>query len=167
MEKISAPELIHSEHEISDFDCENQSLNEFLQKRALKNQTSLSKTYVVCNQKKVIAYFTLTVGSARREEVVKKLRRNAPEEIGFVLLARLAVDRNWKQQGIGKSLLREAILKTVQVSDIVGVRGLLVHALNEDAVKFYKKYDFLECPISDTLILPIEDIIDNFNHASK
>ncbi len=162
MEEISAPELITSEHNISEFNCGDESLNEYLQKKALKSQNSFAKTYVVCSKKIVVAYYTLTVGSISRENFIKKLQRNAPKQIGIVLLARLAVDENWQGKGIAKSLLAEAILKTVEVSNAVGIAGLLVHALDENAISFYKRYDFLECAISDTLILPLKDILNNF-----
>jgi GNAT superfamily N-acetyltransferase len=160
MEEISAPEIITSEHNVSQFECGNESLNEYLQKKALKTQNSFAKTYVVCSKKNVIAYYTLTVGSINREEITKKMQRNAPKQIGVVLLARLAVDENWQGKGIAKSLLIEAILKTVEVSNAVGVAGLLVHAVDENAIKFYKKHEFLECPIADSLILPLQDILN-------
>ncbi len=161
MEEVSAPEPITREHDVSLFDCGNESLNEYLQKRALKNQNRFSKTYVVCNEKKVVAYYTMTVGSINRGDIVKRLGRNAPDKLGVVLLARLAVDLEWQGQGLAKGLLAEAILKTVEVSNAVGISGLLVHAVDASAIGFYTKNDFVECPVSNTLILPVEDILHN------
>jgi GNAT superfamily N-acetyltransferase len=159
MGKIRAPEPITSAHDLSQFDCGVASLNDWLKKRALKNQDIYSATNVVCINKQVIAYYTLAYGSVNHEEVTRKIRRNAPDKIPVMILCRLAVDKNWQTKGLGKHLLKQVFLKTIDASAIAGLRGLLVHAIDENAKAFYQHYGFLECPVDLALLLPLEDIV--------
>jgi predicted GNAT family N-acyltransferase len=158
MGKIKAPEKINASHELHEFDCGQESLNDWLKKKALKNQEKYSTTTVVSVDNKVIAYYTLAFGSVNREEMSRKLRQNAPERIPMMILGRLAVDKVWQGQRIAKHLLKEALSKTLQASQIAAVRGILVHALDEKAEHFYKRYGFLNCQTDLTLLLPLEDI---------
>ncbi|MBS0287719.1 MAG: GNAT family N-acetyltransferase [Proteobacteria bacterium] len=158
MGEIRAPEVITSEHELDEFDCGNNTLNEWLKKRALENQDKFSFTRVVCVKNKVIAYYTLVFGSINRSDMTKKMQRNAPERIPVMILGRLAVDRRWHGQGIAKHLLKEAMLKTLEASTIAATRCLLVHAIDEDADAFYKHFGFIESKVELTLMLTIEDI---------
>ena len=158
MGKISAPELISQEHELNDFDCGNDSLNNWLKTRALDNQNKFSTTRVVCHAKKVIAYYTLVYGSVNRDEMSRKYKTNAPERIPVLILGRLAVDLRWQEKQIGKHLLKEALIKALEASRIAAVYGLLVHAINEKAKAFYRHYGFLDSKIELTLFLPLEHI---------
>ncbi|WP_296702237.1 GNAT family N-acetyltransferase [Thiocapsa sp. UBA6158] len=82
-----------------------------------------------------------------------------PDPIPAMVLGRLAVDRTWQDRGLGKALLRDAILRTLQVSELVGVKALLVHALSEAAVRFYVAHGFRPFPHHpDTLFLPLADV---------
>ncbi len=158
MGEMSAPVLLSIEHVLDEFDCGNNILNEWLKKRALKNQDKHSTTRVVCIKNKVIAYYSLVYGSVNRAEMTRKIQTNSPERIPVMILGKLAVDLIWKNKGIAKHLLKEAILKTLEASRIAAIRGLLVHAIDENAESFYKHFGFLESKIDLTLLLPIEDI---------
>lgn len=158
MGEISAPELISEEHELNDFDCGNNSLNNWLKTRALENQNRFSTTRVVCVAKTVIAYYTLVYGSVNREEMARSYKQNAPMRIPVMILGRLAVDLKWQDKSIGKHLLKEALLKTIEASSIAAVRGLLVHAIDDRAKTYYQRYGFLESKIDLTLFLPLESI---------
>jgi GNAT superfamily N-acetyltransferase len=83
-----------------------------------------------------------------------KFKRNMPDPIPVVLLGRLAVDRAWQGQGVGRALFRDAALRVSQAADVVGIRGILVHALSDDARKFYRALGFVECP-GEPLILVV------------
>lgn len=158
MGKIKKPEQITSLHALDDFDCGNEVLNEWLKKRALKNEGQHSRTRVVSEENKVIAYYTLCTSIVNRENVTRKLQQNAPVPISFILLGRLAVDRKWQGKGLAKDLLQQALLQTFEASKIVGIRGLLVHAIDNEAENFYKQFGFIESKIPLTLLMPIEDI---------
>lgn len=157
-EQITAPELITAEHEIDEFNCGITSLNEWLQKRALENQDKHSVTRVVCNDNRVIAYYSLVYGSVNRNEMSRKIKTNAPERIPVMILGRLAVDLLWQGKRIAKHLLKEAMLKMLEASRIAAIRGLLVHAIDENAQKFYKHFGFVESKVELTLLLPLENI---------
>jgi GNAT superfamily N-acetyltransferase len=156
---IQAPQPIKSDYRLEDFDCGNSELNEWLKKRAFKNESSgASRTYIVTVEQKIIAYYCLASGSIINAAATGKVRRNMPDPIPVMVIGRLAVDQNWQGKGIGYALVRDAVLRTLQVSAIVGIRAILVHALNEEAKQFYEKCGFTASPIAPmTLMISIAD----------
>lgn len=158
MGKITKPVPITDEHDLTDFDCGNAIMNNWLKDRALANQHKFSITQVVCEKSKVIAYYTLSLGSVNRSDMTRKIKTNAPDRIPVMVLGRLAVTTNWQGKGIAKHLLKEAMLKTIEVSYTAGTRGLIVQAIDDKAEAFYKHYGFLETQVDLTLLLPLEDI---------
>lgn len=158
MGEINGPELISAEHILNDFDCGNDTLNTWLKSRALDNQNKFSTTRVVCVAQKVIAYYTLVYGSVNRDEMTRSFKTNAPEKIPVMILGRLAVDKRYQEKSIGKHLLKEVLIKTIEASRIAAVRGLLVHAIDDKAKAFYQHYGFLNSKIELTLFLPLESI---------
>lgn len=153
---ISAPSPISKLHDVSRFTCGKPPLDDFLKLRALKSEGQTARTYVVCSGNSVVGYYSVATGSVQRSAVPKKLQRNTPDHIPIIILARLAVDCRCRQQGIGKALLREAIARAIQVSEIVGVKALMVHAIDDEAMAFYTKYGFQTFPVgSQTPFLPI------------
>ena len=160
MGKITAPAPIAASHLIAAFDCGVTSLNEWLRRQALKNEIAgASRTFVVCDGATVIGYYALAVGSVIRQGAPGRVRRGMPEPIPVVVLARLAVAPEWQGKGLGVGLLRDAILRTVAVSRQAGIRALLVHALSDEAKKFYLRYGFQESPANPyTLMRGLQDI---------
>jgi len=155
MTEISVPAPLSATHILDAFDCGEPVLNEWLKRRALKNENSgASRTFVVCRDNQVIGYYALATGSVMRKEAPGKVRRNMPEPVPVMVLSRLAVDRNAQSSGIGRGLLRDAILRTLVVSQQAGLKALLVHALSQDARKFYLRCGFLESPL-DPMVLMI------------
>ena len=154
---ISRPAALTEEHEVSGFDCGNEALNDWLIKRALKNQGSgASRTFVICRDGQVIGYHALASGSVERIIAPKSITRNMPESIPFMVLGRLAVDVTAQGERLGAALLKDALLRTLAVSKNVGVRAVLVHAISVEAKRFYLGYGFQESPIDPmTLLLPI------------
>jgi GNAT superfamily N-acetyltransferase len=150
---LSAPAPLTAAHDISDFFCEEASLDDWLRQRALKNETSdATRTYVVCSGNDVVGYSSLAVGSIEHRFAPGNIRRNMPQPIPTMILARLAVDRRHAGQNIGTGMLRDALLRTLQAADIAGIRALLVHALNEKAAAFYRERGFAASPF-DPLVL--------------
>lgn len=155
-----APEPLTAAHQLAGFESGESTLDHWLKHRALRNQGSgASRTYVLCADGQVIAYYCLATASIMSEQASGRIRRNMPDPIPAMVLGRLAVDHRWQGQGIGKALLRDAILRTVQVSEIVGVRALLVHALTESAVNFYQAHGFHPSPVNPrTLFLSVSEV---------
>ena len=156
----SAPELLTYQQDTSNFDCGTPSLNEWLKKRALKNQDNgASRSFVITCDESVVGYYALARGSVERSSTPKSLARNMPEPIPVMVLGRLAIDLNHQGQKLGAALLKDAMLRTLTVSTHVGVRAMLVHAISDDAKNFYLSYGFQESPIDAmTLFLSIKHL---------
>ena len=141
-------EKLRPEHRIDEFDCGGDELNRYLLRYAGQNQqVGAAQTYVGLVGETVVGYHTLAVAQVTREEAPERLSTGlARHPVPIVLLARLAVDHRWQGQGIGKALLRDAMQRTLQAADIAGIRSLAVHAKDEPARDFYRKFDFIPSP---------------------
>src|SRR5260221_621747 len=138
-------EKLRPEHKIEDFDCGREELNRYLLRYAWQNQqASAALTYAGLVGDAVIGYHTLAVGQVTREEAPERLTKGlARHPVPIMLLARLAVDRRWHRQGVGKALLKDAMQRTLQAADIAGIRAFAVHAKDDEARGFYEKFDFI------------------------
>jgi GNAT superfamily N-acetyltransferase len=148
-------------HDLSSFDCANVALNEWLVRFAWPNQQSDSaKTYVALDGNRAVGYYALTTGSVHKHESPQRVAKGlANHPIGVVLLARLAVDQNQQGKGLGKALLFDALNRIAEAADIVGVRAVLVHAIDEAARRFYLHFGFEESPIDPyQLLLLLKDL---------
>jgi|SRR5579884_2947499 GNAT superfamily N-acetyltransferase len=141
-------EKFRPDHNIEGFDCGREELNRYLQRYAWQNQqVGAAQTYVGLVGGAVIGYHTLAVGQLSRDEAPERLTKGlARHPVPIMLLARLAVDRRWHGQGVGKALLKDATRRTLQAADIAGIRAFAVHAKDEKARKFYEKFDFIPSP---------------------
>jgi GNAT superfamily N-acetyltransferase len=159
---LSKAEPLTPEHDTSRFDCgTHESLNEWLRRFALLNEKNESaRTYVIHRKQLVVGYYSISAGSVSAEEapgrITKGLARHA---IPVILLARLAVDKDEKGTGLGKALLKDALLRIANAADIIGARAVLVHAIDESAKKFYLHFDFEPSPIHELqLMLLMKDL---------
>lgn len=157
---LSSPEPLNDEHQIERFDSGEPVLDDWLRRRARANQASgASRTYVVCEGKVVVAYYALASGAIAQATVPGRFRRNMPDPIPVVVLARLAVDRSYQGRGLGCALFRDAAHRVAQAADTIGIRGIVVHAISEDARKFYIALGFDPCPDEAmTLVVTLQDI---------
>lgn len=144
------------------FDCGVPQLNDWLRHRALKNESRFSRTYVVCEGQRVVAYCCVSAGSVERAAAPGKLRRNAPDAIPVSIIGRLAVDRAYTGKGLGTDLLADALRRIALASQTIGIAAVLVQAKDEAAKRFYfHAAEFIEYPDgSRTLFLPIETVIE-------
>jgi len=158
--KLSQPEPITEEHVLTDFDSGEIVLNEWLKKRALNNHAcGASRCFVTCNGNKVIGYYSLSAGAIGHEEAPKAMRRNMPNPLPVMLLGRLAIDHCYHNQGIGKAMLRDAMLRSVSISRDAGVFAILVHAISDHAKQFYLSRGFVLSPLQPmTLIMTLETV---------
>jgi GNAT superfamily N-acetyltransferase len=157
---LDAPVALTSDHDCGAFDCGVPTLDEWLKRRALPNESRFSRSYVVCEGKNVVAYYSLSAGSVERGFVPGRLRRNAPDAIPVALIGRLAVDRSLAGRGIGADLFSDAAQRLASVATIIGIAAIMVHAKDARARAFYLACaNFQEYPAdSRTLYLPIDAI---------
>ena len=155
---MKSPSVITAEHDLTSFDCGEPFLNDWLKRRALKNHASgASRCFVVCASETVIGYYSLSAGAISHESALKSMRRNMPDPLPVLLLGRLAVDKRYHNSGIGQALLRDAMLRAVNVAANAGVFAILVHALSDQAKQFYISRGFVISPLqSMTLMMTID-----------
>lgn len=153
-------ELLSRTHERASFECGESALDEFIRRHARQNQErDVSRTYVATRpgDSRVLGFYTLASGSVAFADVPESVRRRLPRyPVPVVHLARLAVDRSVRGQGLGEALLFDALQRAVQVADVLGVFAVAVRAKHEPAREFYLKYGFQ--PLADdrfNLYLPI------------
>jgi GNAT superfamily N-acetyltransferase len=156
------PTPLAPEHVIDTFDSGVPPLDRWLRERARKNESAgASRTYVTTSSGtlEVVGFYSLATSSVRAAHAPGAVRRNMPDPVPVILLGRLAVDRGHQGAGLGASLLQDALLRVVQAADIVGIRALLVHAIDETAARFYRRHGFVPSPFDDqTLFLPLATI---------
>src|SRR4029079_10235531 len=129
-EGFSAPEHLTAEHDVSAFDSGTPELDNWLKRRALANEAlGTSRTYVVTEGGRVVAFYALANGAVAPKDVSAKTSRNMPDPIPVMVLARLAVDSAYQKQGLGSALLRDALLRTIAAAEIAGIPAGLLHAL--------------------------------------
>jgi predicted N-acetyltransferase YhbS len=157
---LSPPVPLSDLHELGEFSSGTASLDDWLKKRARSNQAGgASRTYVTCLGKRVVGYYAIASGAVNVAEAPGRFRRNMPDPIPVAVLARLAVDQAHHGQGIGRALVRDAALRIVQAAEILGIRGILVHAISPDARAFYMAVGFEPSPIESlTLMVTVADL---------
>jgi GNAT superfamily N-acetyltransferase len=158
---LSRPAPIDKSPDTSSFDCGVEALNEYLKRYAfLNHQNRSARTYVVAREAKLAGYYTLANGSVSKTEVPRRVAQglgNYP--VPITLLARLAVDISEKGKGLGRALLKDAVLRALQASELVGSRAIATHAKDETAKAFYQRFDFVPSPLDDLhLYLLIKDV---------
>ena len=157
--KISAPEKLSAAHDLSCFECGEPELDDWLRRRALSNEEQgASRSYVVCVGRRVVGYYALAAGAADHASAPGRVRRNMPNPVPVMVIGRLAIDQRYQKRGIGLALLRDAILRTVQAAEIAGIRAILVHAISENAKRFYERTGFIASPVDPmTLMITIAE----------
>ena len=163
------PEPITQHHDVSAFDCGNETLNRWLGERALDNERrGATRTFASTRDRHVVGYYSLAVGALYRRDATGRVRRNMPDPIPAMLLARLAVDSSAQREGIGRHLLRDAMLRTMSAADMAGIRMLLVHAIDERAKAWYDQFGFEESPTDPLqLVLLLDDLRRHLDAAPK
>lgn len=161
MDKLKNPTLLDKHHDVDDFDCEAKPLNNYLKNFALiNNQNGSARTYVTTKDSKVVGYYTLTPGSVIKDTAPHRVGKGLPAHpVGVIIIARLAVDKTQQGHGIGKALVRDALIRIIDAAQIIGGRAVLVHAKDTQARRFYEQLGFEPSPIDSLhLYLLIKDI---------
>jgi predicted N-acetyltransferase YhbS len=157
--KLHAPQPLSADHQLNTFNCGETSLDEWLKRRALLNQSNgASRTFVVVDESQlVMGYYALAAGAVHHQDATRSIRQNMPDPIPVMVLARLAVDIRTQGMQLGAGLLRDAVDRSLAVAKNTGVRALLVHALHERAKQFYLYFGFQASPVHPlTLMLRLK-----------
>lgn len=135
-------------------------LDDWLRRRARANQASgASRSFVVSAGTIVVGYYALASGAVNAAASPGRFRRNMPEPIPVVVLGRLAVDQSYQGRGVGRALFRDGALRVVQAAETIGIRGMLVHAISDDAKAFYQALGFSESPLDPmTLMVTLAEL---------
>ena len=162
---MPAPRPISAADPLDDFDCGEEVLNLWLRQRALQNEAAgASRTFILTEGKQVIGYYTLTAGSVAHAAATGKSRRNMPDPLPVAILGRLAVARTHQRDGLGRELLRDAVLRVIGAAETLGIRAMLIHALSERARTFYERFGFQRSPLDDmTLMAVLPDLEKAFS----
>jgi GNAT superfamily N-acetyltransferase len=168
--RFSDPEPLTPDHVLDGFSSGRESLDVWLGRYAAQAATTGSaRTYVVndAEQQRVVGYHALTAAGLERAAATARVIKGMPRyPIPVVLLARLAVDRSVTGRGLGSWLLRDAMLRTLAAADTIGVRALLVHAIDEDARRFYLKHGLQPSPTDPLhLMILLKDIAASLRAA--
>ena len=157
---LSAPEPLFAGHDLDSFHSGVPALDDWLKRRALPNEAAgASRTFVLCEQERVIGYYSLAASSIMHDIATSKVRRNMPDPVPAVLIGRLAVDTSWQGRGLGADLLRDAVLRIAGAAETIGVRAILVHTISEEAKRFYERFGFRASPLEPmTLMMTIEEV---------
>ena len=140
---VSAPEPLSPHHALEGFSCGEPSLDDWLKRRARSNQvTGASRTFVACEGDTVVAYYALASSAIAVTATSGRFRRNMPDPIPVVVLARLAVTETHHGQGLGRALFQDAARRVVRAADQIGARGIIVHALSDPAARFHTRLGF-------------------------
>ncbi|WP_426786244.1 GNAT family N-acetyltransferase [Salmonella enterica] len=161
---ISTPEPLHAGHILTPFCCGVDSIDNWLKQRAIKNQTTgASRTFVCCgSDSNVLAYYSLASSAVTTNTSPGRFRRNMPDPIPVVVLGRLAVDKSLHGQGVARALVRDAGLRVIQVAETIGIRGMLVHALSDEAREFYQRVGFVPSPMDPMMLMvTLGDLVES------
>ena len=160
--RVRAPERLSAEHELSSFqNGKHPSLDEWLRQRARASEGLSARTYVVCDADapaRVVGYYAISTAMEQRIALPSaRLRRAMPDQVPLLLIGRLAIDRAFQGLGLGGDLLADAVRRCLAAADIVGARGILAHAIDDEAARFYQRHGFSHSPLGDrVMLLPIE-----------
>lgn len=151
---LQAPESLTAQHDVTSFCSGVETLDRWLQHRALKNQMSgASRVFAVCDGNHVLAYYALASGAVAVESASGRFKRNMPDPIPVVVLGRLAVDQTLHGKGIGRALVQDACRRVLQAASAIGIRGMIVHALSSEAKAFYEHVGFDSSPLDPMMLM--------------
>ena len=151
---LSRPEPLADAHELNDFFSGVASLDDWLKRRARANQVSgASRTFVVADNHKAVGYYALASGAIAVDTSVGQFRRNMPDPIPVAVLGRLAIDRSQQGRGLGRALFRDCAQRVAHAADTIGIRGIVVHAISEQAKAFYLALGFDASPKEPMMLM--------------
>lgn len=157
---LYAPRPLREADDLDTFRCGVEMLDEWLRRRARANQASgASRTFVACDGEAIIAYYALASGAVNVVESPGKFRHNMPQPVPVAVLGRLAIATSHQGRGLGRALFRDAALRVLGAADAIGIRGILVNAISDEARAFYAALGFQPSPLDPmTLMVTLADV---------
>jgi len=157
---LRAPEPLTAKHALGKFDSGVLSLDDWLRRRAMQNQASgASRTFVACDDARVAGYYALAASAVAPDAATGRFRRNMPDPVPVAVLGRLAIDKSFQGKGLGRALFRDAALRVLAAADSIGIRGMLVHAISDEAKAFYVGLGLDVSPLEPmTLMATVADL---------
>ena len=155
---LLAPQALGQDHVLHAFNSGQPLLDDWLKRRAPSNHANgASRTFVLATEQlEVVGFYCLSAGGIAVGEAPGSISRNIPDPIPVALLGRLAIDLRYQGQGLGQALLRDTIAHVRMASEHIGIRGILVHAIDEAATRFYAHRGFIASRKSPmTLLLSV------------
>ena len=154
------PEPLNDTHDLAAFDSGVLSLDDWLKRRARANQASgASRTFILADAQRAVGYYALASGAITVADSVGRFRRNMPDPVPVAVLGRLAIDRSQQGRGFGRALFHDCALRVAQAADAIGIRGIIVHAISEQAKSFYQALGFDPSPSEPmTLMVTLADV---------
>lgn len=157
---LRVPEPLTAQHTLGNFDSGVHSLDEWLRRRAMQNQASgASRTFVACDDARIAGYYALSASAVAPDAATGRFRRNMPDPVPVAVLGRLAIDKSFQGKGLGRALFRDAALRVLAAADSIGIRGMLVHAISDEAKAFYVGLGLDVSPLEPmTLMATVADL---------
>jgi GNAT superfamily N-acetyltransferase len=157
---LRGPEPLTAGHQSGGFDSGTPSLDDWLRRRAMQNQASgASRTFVICDDDRVVGYYALAASAVAPDAATGRFRRNMPDPVPVAVLGRLAIDKAYQGKGLGRALFRDAALRVLAAADSIGIRGILVHAISDQAKAFYVGLGLEVSPLEPmTLMVTLADL---------
>lgn len=157
---LRAPEPLTAQHALGSFDSGVLSLDDWLRRRAMQNQSSgASRTFVACDDTRVAGYYALAASAVAPDAATGRFRRNMPDPVPVAVLGRLAIDKSFQGKGLGRALFRDAAVRVLAAADSIGIRGMLVHAISDEAKAFYVGLGLDVSPLEPmTLMATVADL---------
>ena len=157
---LRAPEPLTAQHALASFDSGVLSLDDWLRRRAMQNQASgAPRTFVACDDARVAGYYALAASAVAPDAATGRFRRNMPDPVLVAVLGRLAIDKSFQGKGLGRALFRDAVLRVLAAADSIGIRGMLVHAISDEAKAFYVGLGLDVSPLEPmTLMATVADL---------
>jgi GNAT superfamily N-acetyltransferase len=159
---VRPPERLSPDHDVSGFqNGRHPTLDTWLRDRALASEGPSARTYVICDAaapERVVGYYAISTAMEQRAALpTARMRRGMPDRVPLLLIGRMAIDRDFQRRGLGTELLADALRRCLSAADIAGVRGIIAHAIDDDAVGFYRRHGFQLSPLGErVMLLPIE-----------
>lgn len=152
---LRKPEPLEALHQLEGFECGKPQLNEWLVRHARQAQGSGSaKTFVVCEDERVVGYFSLTVGQVDTLEAPERIRKGMGlYPVPVIILARLAVASQDQGRSIGYGMLQDAIRRTLLIAEHAGIRAMMTHPIDQNAASFYTRFGFVPSPLREQQLL--------------
>lgn len=157
---LRAPKLLTAEHDLGGFDSGTPSLDDWLRRRAMQNQAGgASRTFVCCDDVRAVSYYALAANAVAPDAATGRFRRNMPDPVPVAVLGRLAIDKAYQGKGLGRALFRDAGLRVLAAADSIGIRGMPVHAISDQAKAFYLGLGLEVSPLEPmTLMVTLADL---------